>query len=167
MTHFFVAMLIAKPQKNQNWPLSLSVCLSVLEGVRAACQCDAAQMVVFTALQSEYLLQSTGLADPTVTANGAVGKQTVVMRVYLSNENHFDAKHTSKRRSKRLCYCTVMRSLTRLRHFSSLYFGVYLNNCPLKKFHFSKGWNFNWCSCWLFYHSHSPGIAAWSSELGV
>lgn len=31
-------------------------------------------MVVFTALRSEYLLQSTGLADPTVTANGAVGK---------------------------------------------------------------------------------------------
>lgn len=28
----------------------------------------------FTALLSEYLLQSTGLADPTVSANGAVGK---------------------------------------------------------------------------------------------
>lgn len=49
-------------------------CLSSLEDIRAACQCDAAQMVMFTALQSEYLLQSTGLADPTVTANGAVGK---------------------------------------------------------------------------------------------
>lgn len=31
-------------------------------------------MAVFTALQSEYLLQLTALADPTVAANGAVGK---------------------------------------------------------------------------------------------
>lgn len=42
--------------------------------VRAAFLCGAAQMAMFTALQSEYLLQLTGLADPTVTANGAVGK---------------------------------------------------------------------------------------------
>lgn len=34
-------------------------------------------MAMFTALQSEYLLQSTGLADPTVTANGAVGKTNI------------------------------------------------------------------------------------------
>lgn len=47
---------------------------SVSEDVRAACRCDAAQMVMFTALQSDYLLQPSGLADPTVTANGAVGK---------------------------------------------------------------------------------------------
>lgn len=90
MAHSSVAMLIAKPQKEPNVAF-MPVCLSVLEDVRAACQCDAAQMVVFIALQSEYLLQPTGLADPTVTANGAVGKQTVAMRLYLSDENRFDA----------------------------------------------------------------------------
>lgn len=71
--------------------------------VRAACQRDAAQMVVFTALQSEYLLQPTGLADPTVTANGTVGKQTVVMRLYLSNEaaeNHFTQNHGGVKQPK-------------------------------------------------------------------
>lgn len=38
------------------------------------CACGAVQMVLLTALQSEFLLQPTELADPTVTANGAVGK---------------------------------------------------------------------------------------------
>lgn len=71
MARPLAAILIAKPPEAPNWPFMAA---SVSEDVRAACQCDAAQMAVFTALQSEYLLQSTGLADPTVTANGAVGK---------------------------------------------------------------------------------------------
>lgn len=52
--------------------VGLLVCLSGHKDVRA--QCDAAQMAMFTALQSEYLLQLTRLADPTGEANGAVGQ---------------------------------------------------------------------------------------------
>lgn len=47
------------------WPRGLQSRLSVF---------GAAQTAVFMALQSEYFLQLTGLADPAVTANGAVGK---------------------------------------------------------------------------------------------
>lgn len=71
MARPWVAMLIGEHYRGQT---GLSARLSVSEDVRTACQCDAAQMAMFTALESEYLLQSAGLADPTVTANGAVGK---------------------------------------------------------------------------------------------
>lgn len=78
-------------------------CLSASENVRAGRQCDAAQMVMFTALQSEYLLQSTGLADPTVTANGVVGKtnscnETVGYLSIETAEKCFNLKHKSVRR---------------------------------------------------------------------
>lgn len=110
MAHRPVAMLTAKPQKNQKW---LYGCLSVLVDVRAA------QMVVFIALQSEYLLQPTGLADPTVTANGAVGKQTVAMRLSLSDENRVDAK------CMRLSYTDQVKTF----HFS-LFWCIFKQLCP-------------------------------------
>lgn len=71
------------------------------EDIRASCQCDAAQMVVFIALQSEYLLQSTGLADPIVTANGAVGTTNSCNESVSVNEtagNGFNSKMTRRRR---------------------------------------------------------------------
>jgi len=70
--------------------------LCASEDVRTACQCNAAQMAMFTVLQSEYLLQSTGLADPTVTANGAVGKTNSCNETVSVNEtaeNRFSPKH--------------------------------------------------------------------------
>lgn len=136
--HPSMVMLIAKNQKR---PLCLSACLSWR---------TSEPLVSVTLLRWSCLLHSR-----VSIYCSRQGWQTPLSQQMVLLEN---------KQLQRDCICQMKTALmqntwgcltlTRLRHFSSVYFGVYSNYCPSKKCHFSRCWNLNWFSRRLFYHSH-------------